>query len=353
MSGPTMGSAGMGGPQMGGQMGQPGMGGPAYGGGAADPMGGMGQPGMGQPGMGQQPVNPLGGTMAIDVQPGSQFGAQPGMGGPPPGQYGQQPGGYPQPGQQDPYGGGAGGFGQQPQQGGFGQQPQQGGFGGQPQQGGFGQQPPQGGFGDPNMGQPQPGGYGASPGGGFGGPPQGQQGGYQQPSGGGFGAAASNVGSAFAGLAPSGANTPMPTGPTGPRPKQKVPPNVAMIVSYLPWGGFAMATVFYMLGGVVPLLWTIGYLFYLVGFFGYIGYVALQALMVQDLKKFSNDPVLEQWWMILIPCYGMVVMMTTIRDAVSRARQMAGLSGEVRPNYFYLLLGPGSLATDMAEFTDK
>ena len=88
----------------------------------------------------------------------------------------------------DQYGGGGGGYGQQPapQQGGFGAPPpQQGGFGAPPQQGGFGGQPgygqqpapQQGGFGapppQPGFGGPQPGGFPGQPGAqDFGGAPQ-------------------------------------------------------------------------------------------------------------------------------------------------------------------------------------
>jgi hypothetical protein len=133
-------------------------------------------------GYGQQPQQggfgapPQQGGFAPQQQGG--FGAPPG----PPGQGGgfggtDAPPGYGQP-FPDPnaqYGGGGGGYGQQPQQGGFGAPPAQGGgFGGQPNYGGA-PAPQGGGFGAPA----QPG-FGGQPQGGF--PAPGQDFGAPQPA---------------------------------------------------------------------------------------------------------------------------------------------------------------------------
>jgi len=139
------------------------------------------QYGGGGGGYGQQPAPQQGGFGAPPPQQGG-FGAPPQQGGFG-GQQGyggtEQPPGYGGQPFADPnaqYGGG--GYGQQPAQGGFGAPPQQGGFGGQP---GYGQQPApqQGGFGAP---PPQPGFGGPQPGG-FPGQPGAQDfGGAPQPA---------------------------------------------------------------------------------------------------------------------------------------------------------------------------
>jgi hypothetical protein len=115
---------------------------------------------------------PHGHPIALDAMPfandqygggGGGYGQQPGFGQPPPQQgFGQQPQyGQPAPGGFDPNAQYGGGYGQQP---GFGQQPQQG-FGQPPPQQGFGQPPPQQGFGsDPNAGYGAQGGFGQQPG---------------------------------------------------------------------------------------------------------------------------------------------------------------------------------------------
>lgn len=139
---------------------------------------------------------------------------------------------------------------------------------------------------------------------------------------------------------------PMPGGPTGPRPKMRLAPKVLFMICA---GGLALSVLGNVLAGVSSALGALSGL----GSLALLVAWVFAILMILDLKAFTNDPTLDNWWMIFIPCYGIVVFLTTIREAVRKGRQMAGLSPEIKSGVYYFFLGPAALAADMEGFSQQ
>ena len=73
---------------------------------------------------------------------------------------------------------------------------------------------------------------------------------------------------------------------------------------------------------------------------------------IYNLGKFTNDPNFA-WWHIFIPCYNIYWMLTTLRDQVRKARQMAGLSPDIKSGVLYFFAGGWAITADMTDFSEK
>jgi len=136
-------------------------------------------------------------------------------------------------------------------------------------------------------------------------------------------------------------------GPTGPRPKPKVAPQIVLFISIGAIAGNILSNVGANAGiGILAMIGSA-----LGGLCG-LGVLILLILMLIDLKNFTGDPEFN-WWMILIPCYGIYYLLVNVREQVRKARSMAGLSPDIKSGVIYFFLPAWALAVDMNDFSEK
>ncbi len=142
---------------------------------------------------------------------------------------------------------------------------------------------------------------------------------------------------------------PMGGGPVGkgPQPKMRLPVNIMFILSVVGLAGNVLSNVGSNIG--------VGALAGLGGLMGLAGLVAavFALLLLLDLKNYTQDPDLNNWWFVFIPCLNIWYWMVKVRPAVSRARQMSGLSPEIKGGAQYFFLGAWAIAADMEQFSVK
>jgi len=136
-------------------------------------------------------------------------------------------------------------------------------------------------------------------------------------------------------------------GGKGPQPKIRVPVNIMFILSVVGLAGNVMSNV----GSNIGIVALSG----LGGLMGLAGLVAaiFALLILIDLKNYTQDPELNNWWMVFIPCVNIWYWMTKVRPAVSRARQMSGLSPDIKSGVQYFFLGAWAIAADVEQFSVK
>ena len=73
--------------------------------------------------------------------------------------------------------------------------------------------------------------------------------------------------------------------------------------------------------------------------------------MLKELKGVTNDN--EFWiWGWLIPCYGIIWVLSKLPAQVTKAKQMRGVQKPTRSVIFYFFLTPFALAADLNEIAD-
>lgn len=135
-------------------------------------------------------------------------------------------------------------------------------------------------------------------------------------------------------------------GPTGPRPKMMLAPQIVLILSLVNWGGQLLSNV-----GRSMDSGAIAGLGGLLGLAG-LAVAVITIINIHNLGKYTNDPNFV-WWHCFIPCYNIYWWFTTLRDQVRKARQMSGLNPELKSAVIYFFLAGWGLASDMADFSEK
>jgi hypothetical protein len=304
-----------------------------------------GQPGFPPQGQPQQPqAKPFQGTQLMPGAPAmpQQAPQQPQYGQPPaPQPYGapppQAPPGYGQPPPGQPA------YGQPPP----GQQP-------------FGQPPP----GQPAYGQPPPGGqpgYGAPPGQPYGAPPQGPAGyglpptppGYGPPPGAApYGAPQPGYGAApnpYA--APQGFGAPggLALQPGAGKPQVRNAVMTFLLPAIISVGAVIVGVILMVIGGIAEsaILALFGTLVYALGALAgsVIGFISA-IKMLGELNRVTNSGVV-QWWMLLVPFWGVYVAWIVVPAEVAKAKQMVNAQQPPRGIVVYIFLWLYALAADL------
>ncbi len=313
----------------------------------------------GAPAMPQQQQQPPQAPFA--QPPGPPYGAPPPQGPPgygqpppqgPPG-YGQPPPGQPAYGQPQP---GPPGFGQPPAgQPAYGQPP--------PGQPAYGQPPP----GQPAYGQPPPGqpGYGPPPGQPYGAPPQAPPG-YAQPQQGpgGYGSPGAPPYGAPQPAYPMQAQPGMPNPYAAPqgfggamdqlqpgagKPQVRNALMTMLVPAIISVGGIIAGVIVMVIGGVVEsgIVALLGTLIYLLGALagGVLGLISA-IKMIGELNGVTRSSAI-QWWMLLIPFYGIFVAWILLPAEVAKAKQMVNAQQPPRSIVVYIFLWLYAFAADL------